>query len=144
MTELQITYRGVVHPWHCDVMGHMNVVWYVSKFDEAAWQFAAMLGLNNIYFKTKHRGIAALQQNITYKSELVAGSTVTIRSGVLEMKEKVVRLVHEMRNDATGEIAAVMVLTAVHFNTNKRKSCPFPAAIAKRGRNLIVQYDAEP
>jgi acyl-CoA thioester hydrolase len=144
MAELQISYRGVVHPWHCDVMGHMNVVWYVSKFDEAAWQFAAMLGLNNAYFKTKHRGIAALQQNITYKSELVAGSTVTIRSGVLEIKEKIVRLVHEMRNDSTGEIAAVMILTAVHFNTKKRKSCPFPAAIAKRGTGMIVQYESEP
>jgi acyl-CoA thioester hydrolase len=59
------------------------------------------------------------------------------------MKEKIVRLVHEMRNDATGEIAAVMVLTAVHFNTKKRKSCPLPAAIVKRGRDLIVQYGEE-
>jgi len=143
MTEMQITYRGVVHPWHCDIMGHMNVVWYVSKFDEASWQFASMLGLNNSYFLKKHMGIAALQQNITYKSEMVAGSTVTVRSGVLEMKEKVVRLVHEMHNDTTGEIAAVMVLTAVHFNTRKRKSCPFPKAILKRGRNLIVPYEVK-
>jgi acyl-CoA thioester hydrolase len=143
MTEMQITYRGVVHPWHCDIMGHMNVVWYVSKFDEASWQFASMLGLNNSYFTKNHMGIAALQQNITYKSEMVAGSTVTVRSGVLEMKEKVVRLVHEMQNDTTSEIAAVMVLTAVHFNTRKRKSCPFPKAILKRGRNLIVPYEVE-
>ena len=143
MAEMQITYRGVVHPWHCDIMGHMNVVWYVSKFDEASWQLASMLGLNNSYFLKKHMGIAALQQNIPYKSEMVAGSTVTVRSGVLEMKEKVVRLVHEMHNDTTGEIAAVMVLTAVHFNTRKRKSCPFPKAILKRGRNLIVPYDVK-
>jgi acyl-CoA thioester hydrolase len=143
MTEMQITYRGVVHPWHCDIMGHMNVVWYVSKFDEASWQFASMLGLNNLYFLKKHMGIAALQQNITYKSEMVAGSTVTVRTGILEIKEKVIRLVHEMRNDTTGEIAAVMVLTAVHFNTKKRKSCPFPKDILKRGRSFIIPYDVE-
>ena len=91
----------------------------------------------------KHMGIAALQQNITYKSEIVAGSTVTVRSGVLEMKEKIVRFIHEMRNDTTGEVAAIMVLTAVHFNTRKRKSCPFPKDILKRGRDLIVPYDVE-
>jgi acyl-CoA thioester hydrolase len=102
-----------------------------------------MLGLDVNYFKRTHCGVAALQQNITYKAEVHPGSTVTIRSGILELKEKVIRIVHEMRNDATGEIAAVMELTAVHFNTKKRKSCPFPAAIAKRSRNLIVQYDAE-
>ena len=143
MAEMQITYRGVVHPWHCDIMGHMNVVWYVSKFDEASWQFASMLGLNNSYFIKKHMGIAALQQNITYKSEMAAGSTVTVRSGILEMKEKIVRIVHEMRNDTTDEIAAVMVLTAVHFNTRKRKSCPFPKDILKRGRSFITPYDGE-
>jgi acyl-CoA thioester hydrolase len=144
MTEMQITYRGVVHPWHCDIMGHMNVVWYVSKFDEAAWQFASMLGLNNTYFVKKHMGIAALQQNITYKSEMAAGSAITVRSGVLEIKEKVVRIIHEMRNDTTGEVAAVMVLTAVHFNTRKRKSCPFPKDVLKRGRDMIVKYDIDP
>jgi acyl-CoA thioester hydrolase len=143
MTELQITYRGVVHPWHCDIMGHMNVVWYVSKFDEASWQLASMLGLTNSYFIKKHMGIAALQQNITYKSEIVAGSAVTIRSGVFDIKEKVVRFIHEMRNDTTGEVAAVMLLTAVHFNTRKRKSCPFPKEILKRGKIFIVPYDGE-
>jgi acyl-CoA thioester hydrolase len=143
MTKLQITYRGVVHPWHCDIMGHMNVVWYVSKFDEASWQFASMLGLNNSYFIKKHMGIAALQQNIIYKSEIVAGSTVTIRSGVFEIKEKVVRFIHEMRNDVTGDVAAVMLLTAVHFNTQNRKSCPIPKDILKLGKKLIVPYDIE-
>ena len=88
-------------------------------------------------------GIAALQQNITYKSELVAGSTVTIRSGVLEIREKVVRFIHEMRNDATDEVAAFMVLTVVHFDTQKRKSCPIPKNIVKRGKNLIVAYEID-
>ena len=141
MAEMQITYRGVVHPWHCDIMGHMNVVWYVSKFDEAAWQLASMMGLNNIYFLKKHKGIAAVQQNITYTSELGAGTTLTIRSGVFDIKEKVARFVHEMRNDSTGEIAAVMVLTVVHFDTRKRKSCPFPKAVLQQGKELIVPYD---
>jgi acyl-CoA thioester hydrolase len=139
MNELPITYRGVVHPWQCDLMGHMNVVWYVSKFDDSAWQLFAMMGMDVNYFKRTNCGVAALQQNITYKAEVHPGSTVTIRSGILELKEKTVRFVHEMQNDATGEIAAVMELTCVHFNTKKRKSCPFPAAMAKRCRNLIVQ-----
>jgi acyl-CoA thioester hydrolase len=143
MAEMQITHRGVVHPWHCDMMGHMNVVWYVSKFDEASWQIASMLGLTSSYFLKNHMGIAAVQQNITYKSELVAGSTLTVRSGVLEIKEKVMQLVHEMRNDTTGEVAAMMVMTVVHFNTQKRKSCPFPKDILKRCTNLIVSYEVE-
>jgi acyl-CoA thioester hydrolase len=30
-----LAYRGTIYPWHCDHMGHMNVMWYVGKFDEA-------------------------------------------------------------------------------------------------------------
>jgi acyl-CoA thioester hydrolase len=31
----ELTYRGTVYPWQCDHIGHMNVMWYVGKFDEA-------------------------------------------------------------------------------------------------------------
>ena len=41
-----ITYRGTVYPWQCDHMGHMNVMWYVGKFDEATWQILSTLGLS--------------------------------------------------------------------------------------------------
>ena len=40
-----ITYRGAVQVWQCDHMGHMNVMWYVGKFDEGTWNFFASLGI---------------------------------------------------------------------------------------------------
>ena len=45
MADLFLTHRGVVYPWQCDQMGHMNVMWYVGKFDEATWQMFAQMGL---------------------------------------------------------------------------------------------------
>ena len=39
------TYRGAIYPWQCDHMGHMNVMWYVGKFDEATWNLFAALGV---------------------------------------------------------------------------------------------------
>jgi acyl-CoA thioester hydrolase len=137
-TELPITYRGVVHPWQCDLMGHMNVVQYVSKFDDAAWQFLSMLGVDVTYFKKHHCGVAALEQHITYKAELHAGCTVTIRSGIIDTTEKVFRIRHEMRNNATEEISAVMILTIVHFDTHKRKSRPFPKSIRARAEEFRI------
>ena len=52
MAEPLLTYRGTVYPWQCDHMGHMNVMWYVGKFDEATWQFMASLGLSQRGFAT--------------------------------------------------------------------------------------------
>ena len=67
MTEPLLTYRGAVYPWHCDHMGHMNVMWYVGKFDEATWQLFAALGFTPEYLKTNNRGLAAVEQQISYK-----------------------------------------------------------------------------
>ena len=143
MLDLPITYRGVVYPWQCDHMGHMNVMWYVGKFDEATWQFFAMFGLTPSFLREQGRGMAAVQQNITYKRELRAGDVVSIRSGVLEIREKVIRFFHEMYNDETGEVAATAEMTGVHLDTVLRKSCPFPGEVFDRARALIVPRKEE-
>ena len=95
-----ITYKGCVYPWQCDQIGHMNIMWYVGKFDEANWNHLARVGLTPSYLRTEERGMAAVQQNITYKREL-----------------------------ETGEIAAVCEITAVHIDRRVRKAVALPATI---------------
>jgi acyl-CoA thioester hydrolase len=141
MTGLVETYRGAIYPWHCDHMGHMNVMWYVGKFDEATWNLFAEMGITAAFLKEHHRGMAAVQQNITYKRELLVGSTVAVRSAFLEVRDKVARFVHEMRNAHTGEISAVCVLTGVHMDARTRKSVPFPPDILERARTLVRTYE---
>ena len=134
MNDLPITYRGTVYPWQCDHVGHMNVMWYAGKFDEATWQYFATFGLTPSFLREQGRGMAAVRQNITYKRELRPVDVVTIRSGVLEIREKAIRFFHEMRNDETGEIAATTEMSAVHLDTVRRKSCPFPEQVVERIR----------
>lgn len=140
MAERVTTYRGVVYPWQCDHIGHMNVMWYVGKFDEATWHLLATVGITPSYLRQQQRGMAAVQQNITYKHELQAGDIITIQSGILEMKDKVIRFFHEMQNAETGEIAALTILTGVHMDTQTRVACPFPEEIRARGQEMIVEY----
>ena len=143
MSELVLTYRGMVYPWHCDHMGHMNVMWYVGKLDEATWNLFADIGMTPAYLKERSRAMAAVQQNITYKRELLSGDVVAVRSGLLEMRDKVVRFVHEMRHAQTGEVAAVCVITGVHMDSEARKSTAFPAAFLARGRQRLCSYEIE-
>jgi acyl-CoA thioester hydrolase len=140
MTGLVETYRGAIYPWHCDHMGHMNVMWYVGKFDEATWNLFATMGITAAFLKEHRRGMAAVQQDITYKRELYAGETVAVRSAFIEVREKAAKFVHEMRNAVTDELAAVCVLTGVHIDAQTRKSCAFPNDIVQRGRSLVRPY----
>lgn len=139
-----LTYRGTVYPWQCDHMEHMNIMWYVGKFDEATWQLFAAIGLTRSVLHETNSGMAALEQHTTYKRELLAGDVVTIHTSILEVNEKTIRFVHEMRNDETGEVAATTVLTGVHLDRTTRKSCPWPPKAKERARAMIVETSIHP
>jgi acyl-CoA thioester hydrolase len=134
MEDAQITYRGTVYPWHCDHVGHMNVMWYVGKFDEATWNLFQSAGLTPAALRDAQRGMVAVDQHIAYQRELHAGDTVTVRSDILEVGEKKLRFRHEMRNNATGEVAAVTTLLGVHLDLQTRRACAFAPEVLARLR----------
>ncbi len=143
MAELILTHRGTVYPHQHDHMGHVNVMWYVQKFDEATWQLFARFGMTRDYMREHGRGMAAVRQEIDYRRELVAGDLVTVRSGLLEVRERVVRYCHEMREDLSGEIAARCVMTTVCIDTATRRACPLAAEHRERARALLVDDPPE-
>ena len=79
------TYRGIVYPSQLDHMGHMNVQWYVAKFDEATWSLFSRLGITSEYVRDSNHGMAAVEQKIRYRHEALAGDVLVIDSTVLEM-----------------------------------------------------------
>jgi acyl-CoA thioester hydrolase len=104
-------------------------MWYTGRFDEATWTLFAELGINPSYLRNHLGGMAAVQQNTSYRQELLAGDVIEIRSRVLEVREKVIRFQHEMRNVETNIVVATTELTAVHLDRQTRKSLALPAEI---------------
>ena len=137
MSVFAVTYRGTVYPWQCDHMGHMNVMWYVGKFDEASWHLLSTLGLTRQRFRKESAGIAAVEQRIEYKRELHAGDTITVRSAVIEVNDKAIHITHEMRNDETGELAAVTVAVGVYLDSVTRKERSLPYDVWERAKLMI-------
>jgi acyl-CoA thioester hydrolase len=139
--DLAVTYRGVVYPWQCDHMGHMNVMWYVGKFDEATWQLCSSSGLTPPYLRDRGRLMVAVDQRISYRREVLAGDVVSVRTATLEVKTSSIRFIHQMHNDETGNLIATTILTGVHLNAGTRKSCPLPdeikqAALERRATDV--------
>lgn len=142
--QFEVTYRGIVYPWQCDHMGHMNVMWYTGKFDEASWQLLSCLGLTKSRFKKEGAGMAAVEQQLEYKRELHAGDIVTIRSAVLEVRDKSIRLRHEMMDDETGEAVAISTIVGVHLDAALRKARPLPADVRARAIQMIGLIGSSP
>jgi acyl-CoA thioester hydrolase len=141
MSKLLDSYRGTVYPWHCDHMDHMNVMWYVGKFDEATWNLMSHLGMSAAFLKKHHRGMAAVDQRISYQRELHAGDTVAVRTGIVSVTARKLIFFHEMRNADRDEVSAVTLLTGVHLDTQARKSCPLPEAVLAKARDLTTSYE---
>ncbi|WP_082805202.1 acyl-CoA thioesterase [Pseudomonas sp. BMS12] len=129
MSEALLTCRGAVYPWHCDHMGHMNVMWYTGRFDEATWALFAQLGLTPAALRDSGRGMVAADQHIRYCSELLAGDLLSVRTSVLAVGCKSIRFRHEMRREPDGSLAAVATLVGVHIDTRLRQSLALPERV---------------
>ncbi len=126
------TFRGSVYPWQCDQMGHMNVMWYVGRFDEATWQLFARLGLTRAWLAAHGRGMAAVEQHLHYRRELHAGDVIVVRTRLDETAAKSMRFTHEMFDAVDDGLCASCTLTAVHLDTTARRATPFAPEIVAR------------
>ncbi len=137
MATGQLTYKGTVYPWHCDHMGHMNVMWYVGKFDEATWALFASVALTTRRFNNDGIGMAALDQRLAYKREAMPGDTLEIYSRPVEVKGKTIRFIHEMIDCESGATVATCELVATCLDTQARKSVSLPDDVRDKALALL-------
>jgi len=83
-------------------------------------------------------GMAAVDQHISYMQELHAGDVVTIRTTLIEFKEKSLRFMHELTNDETDAVVARTTLKAVHLDSIARKSCAFAESITAKAVSMLA------
>ncbi len=126
-----ISFRGVIFPWDCDSMGHLNNKHYLGLFDQAAWHVFLALGYRAEMAAREQIGLADVHQAIAYRRELRAGQLVVVRSWIERVGSKSLTAQHEMFE--AGDGAAVASLTSVtsFFDLRERKSMPIPAEIRR-------------
>lgn len=132
------TARGTMHEWQKDHMGHINVRAYMEFFEEACWQLYAMLGMTASLLRSGAIHLAAVQQNISYRKELYPGDTVAVRSGVLELRDKVLRFRHELFNTETNEVCSICDFTVVCLDPQARRARSFPPEVAEKAGQLLL------
>ncbi len=131
------TYRGVVYPGQLDHMGHMNVQWYVAKFDEATWHLTAAVGITTQYMREHNRGMAAVEQITRYRLEVMSGDLLVVKSRVIETSDKTIRFRHEMYNAESMQEVANTQIVGVHIDRKIRKSCPLPQSVIEKCAELF-------
>lgn len=141
LDPLPVYHRETIPEEYRDVMGHMNIRWYMALFDEAAWGFFSEFGVDMAYCQTTNSGAFALKHFISYLAEVHVGETVAIRTRLIGYSPKRVHFMHFMVNESTNKLAATMEVLGAHADLIARRTSPFPLPfIAKL--EAMLQRDA--
>ncbi len=126
------TYQGTVYPWNCDHMNHMNVRFYVDKFDQATWNLLSFLGFSSKYLKESKTGMVVLEQKINYLKEVIAGDNIIVESEITNIKSKKIYFKQNMINFESNELISTNEVIGLHIDSIKRKGIIIPEfAISK-------------
>ncbi len=137
------TCRGVVYPWHCDHLGHMNVQHYVGHFDIASFHFLVELGFRADGKQDQGISLVDAQHTIQFKNEQRAGSLFKIESALLKVGNKSVTMMHRLRDIQTGLIGATTEIVAVCFDLSARAAIPLPDDIREKLLGFIVDPEED-
>ncbi len=100
MTQPLQTVQSIVNTWNCDEVGHMNVQFYVAAASDANRTFAVSHGQSG--------PVISHRDHIRFHRELRAGDIFAVTSRACGVHDGKLALAHELRNSATGVLAATL------------------------------------
>ena len=132
-----ITYAGVVHPWMCDTMGHLNVRHYVGMFDDASFQ---LLGrVEGAEADRARFGWADVRMEIDYRQETAVGTLVTIRSHVEKVGSSSLTYVHVLSGTLDDVVRAQSRTVSVRFDLGARSKIALDQEMRARAESLLLR-----
>jgi acyl-CoA thioester hydrolase len=143
MAEWRETFRGVVFPWNCDHIGHMNVRWYAHHFDDAGFHLWSVIGLPQSEMHARGIGLVVAQIKIDYIREMKAGDLLVVKSGFIHVGNRSLKHLARMSNADTGVLCATQETVEVFFDPKTRKSAPMPEDIRRKLLDHVVALDDE-
>jgi len=132
------TYRGVVHPWLCDVMGHLNTRHYVAMFDDASAHFLSAVGLARDSISDDRFGWADVKIVLELQSEVHPGGLVVVQSGVRKLGRTSLTYEQRMLGAVSGLVHAVQEITTVYFDLQGRRSAALPENVRQRFAQHLI------
>lgn len=126
-----LTYKGAAMTWECDSNRHMNVMYYINKFELAGRSFNLEMGTADMVADNLNMGIVVLEQQIRYLKEVFEDDWLHIESSLMDIGNKAFTVFHEMYRTRTKEKVSTMKAVVVLFDKVNRKALPFPNDLKK-------------
>ena len=139
MGEMIEVCRSSVQTWECDVMGHMNVQFYVAHATSGIASLGNAVGLGPSKLRDQGLRLRAISHHIRFLRELRPGAPFYVRGGFSEATSDKLRFVLEIRNTATNDIMATLTGNAVLSNPAGTALTAFPEDVLSRVTDYTVE-----
>jgi len=132
--------RAVIHPWHEDHFGHMNVRHYAPFFDDAGYHMWTRMGLGYAEMLSRF-GIhcVAAQATTSFLKELAAGDLIVVDGAVARIGTKSCTFALRMLNADTATVHATYELVEVFFDPKTRRATAMPGEIREMLESHLVK-----
>lgn len=135
-----LIHKGVVHPWLCDIMGHMTTRNYLAMFDDASYHMIyETFGWSGGEGGDRRNGWVDVRQVIEYKDELKAGDLTEVKGAMKKIGTKSVTYYYELYNARTGSLSATLETTSVYFDLKERVGVPLTDEMRAGAEKYLVE-----
>ncbi|HKT20538.1 MAG TPA: acyl-[acyl-carrier-protein] thioesterase [Stellaceae bacterium] len=128
-----------VKTWEADAAGRLSLFGFIERFSTANLVNMNAAGLTSAYMRAQKRGFATFETRLELLSARPQiGDTVAIQSGILELGNSSVKILHTMRLQR-GRRVARFYQAGVHFDLEARRSAPLPQALRDKAREQLIR-----
>ncbi|WP_395672541.1 thioesterase family protein [Phenylobacterium sp.] len=135
-------WRGDVPPWECDVMGHLNVRFHISRSAEGLIGLAAELGMPDAFREDAGATLLVREQHVRFLREAHAGASLFMTAGVVEMGECDATLLLMLRHE-DGRLSSTFLTTVSHVTARAGRPFPWPGRVRAAAEALRIEVPAE-
>ncbi|GAA2588657.1 thioesterase family protein [Streptomyces tubercidicus] len=131
--------RQTVRDEWIDYNGHLSEAYYVLIFGFATDALMDTAGLDAAYRERTGCSLYTVEAHVRYLHEVAGDSQLTVRTTVLGVDGKKLRILHEMfAGDPSGDPVATEELFTLHIDQATGRSTPLPTTARERLTRLVA------
>lgn len=138
----QTTWAGDCSAWECDELGHLNMSYYLDKFEQARMGLFIRLGLIEAFRPDAFSTVRSRDIHIKYLAEARPGSPLRIESALITLHEDTAEVGHVMYH-RDGRIAATLREIVEHVYVPEDRLFSWPSRLLQRASDHTDQLPAE-
>jgi len=137
MITLTETWTGEAEAHECDALGHLNMRHYLYKSQQARQMFIINLGLPTAYRQNSPSSVKFMDAHIQYRAESRPGELLTVKSGILQMQETGMTLLHVVYH-FSGTVSATIIENIDHVYLPTGESFPWPRRTVEAAKAHMI------